>query len=428
MIVAEFDNVCKRYTLQPRRKELVAELFGDRLRRLLGRGHSEGSEFYALRDVSFRLERGDSLGIVGANGAGKSTALKLLAGITRATSGAVRVHGRAAALIEIGAGFHGDLSGRENIYLYGNIMGMRRREIDQKFEAIVAFAELQAFIDQPVKRYSSGMYARLGFSVVAHLDPDLLLVDEVLAVGDMAFQRKCLQRMRELQSRGCALVFVSHNLGAVEAVCGQSLWLHEGRVQAYGPTREILNRVMHEGEANRDGVATREFEHRSGSGEAMITHVEIQGSRNGRPGPITTGGPVNIKIGYEAFERIVRPTFAVVLFSDDGVRVCSTNTRAGGNAPEVFDRGGTVICRIPHLWLVPGRYHLRLSISDEHSVVHYDFLPRVLTFTVEADPEIARRVNMDRSWGVAYFPAEWEFEGAAESHSDAAGVRFPESM
>ncbi len=216
----------------------------DRLESLPHRNRSHGKWFWALRDVSFTVERGEAVGIIGPNGAGKSTVLRLLAGILRPDSGEVRVDGRLAALIEVGAGFHGDLTGRENIFLNGAILGMTRGEIRRNLDAIVAFAGIDRFLDMPVKRYSSGMYARLGFSIAAHVDPDVLLVDEVLSVGDAVFRLRCLERMHELVSNGTTLVFVTHNLDQMQAICSRALVLESGRCLFEGPSREAVRHYL----------------------------------------------------------------------------------------------------------------------------------------------------------------------------------------
>src|SRR5438445_1020294 len=211
-----------------------------RLARREGPGQLEQRDFWALQDVSFSIQRGEAFGIIGGNGAGKSTILKLLTGIMRPTKGSIHVDGRVSALIEVSAGFHPDLTGRENIYLNATILGMTKQEIKRRFDAIVDFSGLEEFIDTPVKRYSSGMFARLGFSVAAHVDPDLLLVDEVLSVGDYLFQRKCIERMNSVIASGATVVFVSHNLRAVSDLCPRSLLLEQGRVQMVGPTDDVI--------------------------------------------------------------------------------------------------------------------------------------------------------------------------------------------
>ncbi|MFQ5706394.1 MAG: ABC transporter ATP-binding protein [bacterium] len=413
MVVAELIGISKKYRLQRHRanslRDALHRLVRARLRRQDGTGAQE-RDFYALRDVSFKIEAGESLGVIGANGAGKSTVLKLLAGITEPSAGEVVVRGRTAALIEIGAGFHGDLSGRENIFLYGNIMGMRRREIQTKFDSIVQFAGLESFIDQPVKRYSSGMYARLGFSVVAHMNPELLLIDEVLAVGDVGFQRKCLQRMQELRRSGCALVFVSHNLAAVEAVCEKVLWLDQGRMVSQGATLQVLGDFRTD-LSNKPSQRWKNsvFQNRSGSGEVRFTGVEL----HNHTGNLRTGNSVRVVATYYADQKIQNPTFALALFSDEGIRVFSTNTKVHGDGPVSIEGEGKLVCHLESLPLLPGNYFLRLSISDDQALVHYDYLPQALNFTVSSNPEISQRTHMDRSWGLVYLPTKWRFKNGA---------------
>lgn len=241
MIDLQVDHVSKRYRI--RQEETASEpqhTFVGRLRRL----RPPRRDFWALRDVSFEVKRGESLGIIGANGAGKSTILKLLSSITTPTSGEIMINGRLSALIEVGSGFHPELTGRENIFLSGSILGMRRREIAAKLDSIVDFAGLSQFLDVPVKRYSSGMYVRLGFSIAAHLEPDILLLDEVLAVGDASFQAKCLDRITELERAGTTIVFISHDLTAVERVCDRAILLQQGEIVASGLPGEVIKRYQ----------------------------------------------------------------------------------------------------------------------------------------------------------------------------------------
>ena len=244
-VAVRVDNVSKRFRLGESHNS-VRELFSSTVRRLMGREgvRPRRDEFWALQDISFSLGSGEAVGIIGPNGAGKSTMLKLLAGILRPNTGSITVTGRLAALIEVGAGFHGDLTGRENIFLNGAILGMSRAEIQQKLDAIVAFAGLDRFLDTPVKRYSSGMYARLGFSIAAHVNPDVLLVDEVLSVGDAIFRLRCLERMRELVRQGATLIFVTHNLDQMHAVCPRAIVLDGGKSVFEGSSRDAVRCYM----------------------------------------------------------------------------------------------------------------------------------------------------------------------------------------
>lgn len=237
MKIITLDKVSKRYRIS----QLGARSFREDLARLFSRnGSGDKEDFYALREVSFEIDQGEAVGFIGPNGSGKSTILKLLARIVYPTHGKIAVRGSVASLIEVGAGFHPELSGRENIFLYGSIMGMRQADVRAKFDRIVEFAEIERFIDTPVKRYSSGMYVRLGFAVAAHINPHILLVDEVLAVGDASFQNKCQQRIAELQRDGMTIVFVSHDMTAVERLCDRVFCLQQGRILAEGKPREVI--------------------------------------------------------------------------------------------------------------------------------------------------------------------------------------------
>src|SRR5438045_5700324 len=237
MIDLKLEHVSKRYRI---RRESEAGAARNPLVRKLRSLRQRSEEFWAVRDVSFEVGRGEALGIIGHNGAGKSTILKLLSSITAPTSGEITINGRLSALIEVGSGFHPELTGRENIYLNGSILGMRRRRITEKLDSIVEFAGVRQFLDTPVKRFSSGMYVRLGFSIAAHLDPDILLLDEVLAVGDAAFQRKCIQRIIELNKNGTTIVFISHDLQAVQKLCDRVILLRKGQIEADGEPMETI--------------------------------------------------------------------------------------------------------------------------------------------------------------------------------------------
>jgi lipopolysaccharide transport system ATP-binding protein len=270
-----FDRVSKKFR-RGERHDSLRDLMPSLARRALGRmpGELEEQEFWALKDVSFEVPHGGALGIIGANGAGKSTALKLLTKILKPTSGAARVHGRVGALIEVAAGFHPDLTGRENILLQGAIMGMKRQEIQRRFDEIVEFAGVSDFIDTPVKRYSSGMNARLGFSIAAHLDPDVLIIDEVLSVGDMAFQSRCMERMRSIRRRGVTILFVSHNLTSIQALCDQTLLLDHGHPVFDGPTSEALALYVASSGGTRPKDATL-----PGTTTARVVDVAAPGNR-----------------------------------------------------------------------------------------------------------------------------------------------------
>jgi lipopolysaccharide transport system ATP-binding protein len=313
MIDLQVDHVSKRYRIRQEETASATEqtLMG-RLRRL----RPPKRDFWALRDVSFEVQRGESLGIIGANGAGKSTILKLLSNITTPTSGEITINGRLSALIEVGSGFHPELTGRENIFLSGSILGMRRREIAAKLDSIVDFAGLTQFLDVPVKRYSSGMYVRLGFSIAAHLDPDILLLDEVLAVGDASFQAKCLDRIKELETAGTTIVFISHDLIAVERVCDRAILLQRGEIIADGPPQEVIdkynNAPVQGGTTVFRGVgALREWDDRnSAPGDDVVRLRSVRVcTEDGKTAPaVDIRHPVGIEITYD----VLSPGYVLV--------------------------------------------------------------------------------------------------------------------
>ncbi|OAT86070.1 ABC transporter ATP-binding protein [Desulfotomaculum copahuensis] len=248
----DVENVWKKFRLRQQRVHSISKFLHEMLERRAVSGPA--ADFWALKDVSFHLDAGDSLGVIGVNGSGKSTLLKLLNGIMRPTRGRVSVRGRRSALIELGAGFHPDFSGRENVYLNGMILGLDKAQIRRKFDEIVSFAELEQFIDIPVKYYSSGMYARLGFAVATAVDPEILIVDEILAVGDLAFQQKCMDRIKKMQAQGVSIVLVSHGLNDIGQICRQALWLHKGAPMRFGQTGAVLDAYLEHLGMPRAGV------------------------------------------------------------------------------------------------------------------------------------------------------------------------------
>ncbi len=330
-------------------------------------GAARGSEWiWALRDVSFDVEQGDVVGIIGPNGAGKSTLLKILSRITDPTEGSVRIRGRLSSLLEVGTGFHPELTGRENIYLNGAVLGMRKAEIDGRFDEIVAFADLTEFLDTPVKRYSSGMYVRLAFAVAAHLEPEILVVDEVLAVGDVTFQRKCLGKLGEVSRQGRTVLFVSHNMPAVEHLCRTGLVLEHGRVVFRGDARDAIAHYLQTATAGGDvpshvvdlGARTR----RPGS-PVVLRRLELF-TAEGKPldGSLRLGAPFEAHVGLV----LERPTvgFELIIRFDNvlGQRMLIANSAFDPTFARDERTGPqTVVCAIPSLTLIPGEYRLRVS-------------------------------------------------------------------
>ena len=352
----DVDQVWKKFRLYREKNMGLKETV------LRGR-RSRFEDFWALQDVSLRVPSGQALGLIGANGSGKSTLLKVIARILTPDRGRVAVAGRVATLLELGAGFQMDYTGIENIYLNGAILGLSRRQITERLDDIVAFAELDQFINNPVRNYSSGMYMRLGFAIAVHVDPQVILIDEVLAVGDEAFQRKCIERIRKFRTEGRTMVFVSHDLAAVMDVCDRVLWLEHGKVRADGkPSDSVdayLSHVSTAGPvASPDGAA---------SGPAQMPSVRISQS-NGKMGfQFQTGGPMRIAVDYEFMEKIAEPFFGVSIFRNDGVYCYGINTRMDNIRLNGEPHRGTVELTFPELPLLPGNYEISLGFFDRDS-------------------------------------------------------------
>jgi ABC-type polysaccharide/polyol phosphate transport system ATPase subunit len=358
MIDLKFENVSKKYRV---RQESATDGSNNILLRKLRALRGRYADFWAVKDVSFDVKRGEALGIIGHNGAGKSTILKLLANITTPSSGEITINGRLAALIEVGSGFHHELTGRENVYLNGSILGMRRREITDKLESIFDFAGVRQFIDTPVKRYSSGMYVRLGFSIAAHLDPDILLLDEVLAVGDAAFQAKCIRRITELKEAGTTIVFISHDLGAVEAFCDRVLLMEKGQLVANGEPHEVI----HEYQVSAGRVALSapppHLEMSLRKKAAEITFItlgsgELQESFH-------TGLPFMARVDCVVSEEVPDAVFEILFYSQDGELRCQFTTEFGHEKIKLFPGPTSVEFSCAELSLLPGLYYLDATIK-----------------------------------------------------------------
>lgn len=366
----------------------------------------EGDLFRALEDVSFEVRRGEILGVIGGNGAGKSTLLKVLSRITAPTGGWIGLSGRVASLLEVGTGFHPELTGRENIYLNGAILGMSRREISLKFDEIVDFAELTQFIDTPVKRYSSGMYVRLAFSVAAHLESEILLVDEVLAVGDVSFQRKCLGKMEDIGSSGRTILFVSHNMATIENLCTKALVLKDGRVDFHGEVKEGIQHY-HAYFGESEGI-NLENAARTGDGRARISDVWFSDVGGNRLSILKSGQEIQLHICVDPVAENCRNVIlaaGVTTLQGEGVLHLSTET--GGLMVQHFDAPGVFTCTLPRLTLRGGYYSMNLFLTCNGIVA--DWLQDALRFQVEdADfygtgklpPEGYSTFLADFSWSV----------------------------
>jgi len=379
-------NVSKKF-VKGEIHDSLRDLIPSAVARLLGRSRAKTSstkEFWALREVSFELKRGEAFGIIGSNGAGKSTILKLITGIMKPTMGRIDVNGRLSALIEVGAGFHPDLTGRENIYLNGTILGMKRAEIDRKFDAIVEFSGLRDFIDTPVKRYSTGMYARLGFSVAAHVDPDILIVDEVLSVGDVVFQNRCLERMNSILRSGATVIFVSHNLRAIVELCPRSILLEAGEIVASGPSHEVMNNYL-----ERSGAQGR----RSTSRDISISQVKVRGSRLDG-GTFDSGEKIWVDVEVECVAE--GEPFSVVLFVNDDrqYEAFHTSTEYLGYPPVSMKPGERFTCTFEmDLNLAGGTFYLGILLYRFDAEKILDRLFPAATIFVNSRPEVRGVVN-----------------------------------
>ncbi|MCL4828328.1 MAG: ABC transporter ATP-binding protein [Caldilinea sp.] len=366
----KFENVSKQYRLGLTRSSLPS-ILAHGAQRLLRRGGPENvsqRDFWALKEINFDLHPGESLALIGRNGAGKTTILKLLANITKPTNGKIESHGQLSALIELGAGFHPDLTGRENIYLNGAILGLSRRQISQRFDEIVDFSELAQFIDTPVKRYSSGMTVRLGFAVASCIEPEILLVDEVLAVGDAPFQQKCMRRIRGLIEQGTSIIFVSHNFYLVQAVCEKALYLKHGQIFHRGSAQEVIRvyeQDLHE-ERARKFAATEEHLAFDDDSQIEITYVEVCGS-NGeqRSEHFSSREAISIRIHYNAYRALGKIHASVFITRADGLTCCMMRTML--DRVELFvDRGcGIVTVTLEPLQLISGSYFAEAWFLNE---------------------------------------------------------------
>ena len=332
-------------------------------------GHDSGdrAEIWALKDISFDVARGEVVGIIGRNGAGKSTLLKVLTRITEPSSGRAVLHGRVSSLLEVGTGFHPDLTGRENTYLNGAILGMKKREIDQKFDEIVAFSEVERFIDTPVKRYSSGMYVRLAFAVAAHLEPEILLVDEVLAVGDLAFQKKCLGKMENVARTGRTILFVSHNMAAVQSLCARAVLLENGRLTFAGTAQETVTQYIRSLQRLVDEQPLGRRTDRDGSQLLRFEEVRFCDGRRVPQNTLVSGQEVAVEVHYRvsAPRAMSGAVISIAFSTESGGFLLACRSDAVGRTFTVSPGNGTAVCRIPRLPLNQGRYTYTVIAYDQ---------------------------------------------------------------
>lgn len=401
--IIEINGLAKRYQLGQFGFSSFREETEKWWRRLRGQSESDGSarDFWALRDISFAVQPGEVVGIIGRNGAGKSTLLKILSRITEPTAGEVVLRGRVASLLEVGTGFHPELSGRENVFLNGAILGMKKAEITRKFDEIVAFAEIDRFIDTPVKRYSSGMYVKLAFAVAAHLEPEILIVDEVLAVGDSRFQQRCVEKMRELATQqGMSLLFVSHNMSIIRSLCQRGILLSRGRMGFDGSAREVVENYLVD--ANASGSSLAERKDRAGSGRVRVTDLRLMGADGVSRVRFAAGSMLKIEVQVSAWARDI--TCFLNFVDEFGLPVAHFNSALFPCGNEAAMRL-TIACTIPALHLNDGRYFINLCLRSGEEFL--DDLEAAAEFEVELSPLSSLGVDAASRIGRAYLPHRW---------------------
>jgi ABC-2 type transport system ATP-binding protein len=397
------DGVTKRFRLYHERNQSLKGA-------LMRRGRARYTELMALDDVSFQVPKGTTYGIIGENGSGKSTMLKCLARILRPDQGSVTTVGKISALLELGAGFHPELTGRDNIYLNGSILGLAKREIDRRFDDIVDFAFADTGqedrIDTPVKDYSSGMYVKLGFSVAINVDPDLLLVDEVLTVGDEMFQRKCAQKFLDLKDSGKTIVIVSHSLGMVRDLCDEVALLDHGKLIATGSPGNVIDTYLGGVEKNvrRDGEHGMRF----GEGGAQVTGVEVLDDHGNPVDSLLFGRAATFRLRWSAEERVSKPVFRFEFHAQNGTVISAVNTRYHDRTPDVIEGEGYVDFVVPRLLLVPGSYDLSATIFDYDMTHPHDVRHRFLRFDVARGlpPDVDGYVSLDGRWSGDVLPPQ----------------------
>jgi lipopolysaccharide transport system ATP-binding protein len=414
--IIRVENLNKQYRLGARQapygtlRDTLASVVREPLKRLRGNGQSTNEILWALRDVTFDVYPGEVVGIIGRNGAGKSTLLKILSRITEPTTGRVELYGRIASLLEVGTGFHPELTGRENIFLNGAILGMRKAEIDRRFDEIVAFAEIDRFIDTPVKHYSSGMYVRLAFAVAAHLEPEILIVDEVLAVGDAAFQKKCLGKMSDVARHGRTVLFVSHNMVAVRALCGRAIMLHEGRLTKDGLANEVVSQYLGSGQVSKAEIIWSDSMRAPGNEVFRLHGVRLRNAHGAVTSEVSSDESFCIEIDYRNLSAGSGLGATVILYNEDGVCVFSSPSNRepnwhGRRFPEGLFCSS---CRIPANFLAEGRFNVSVLVwANNYSCAHRE--DRVVEFEVH-DLGETRKDYFGKWDGVVRPSLQWHTE------------------
>lgn len=408
------EGLGKQYQLgmQRNRHNSIRDLLADKVGGLFrGGGAPKTKTFWALKDAAFEIAHGENVGIIGLNGAGKSTLLKILSRIVEPTTGSARIDGRVGALLEVGTGFHGELTGRENVFLYASILGMSKDEVTRKFDAIVEFSGVANFIDTPVKRYSSGMYVRLAFAVAAHLEPEILLLDEVLAVGDLAFQRKCIEFAKDLQKKNATILFVSHNMFSIKTMCERVIYLKNGQVQYDGPTEGGI--ALYEQDSPLTTLAW--VKDNPADWPLRMTQVSVL-DRNGASRTVFDHGePLKLRLHYQTKQPVETPNFIVALTRSDGVACCNYSSETDGVTFDRLDGSGVVELTLPPLKLISETYTVMVLVREKG-------FQKLLCAQVGGTFHV-RHALYDMHFGVYHEPAQWRLEagaGAPDTAMEAA--------
>lgn len=402
----EVKGIGKIYIHQHYRPLLFQDLF---LRPFL---RKKAQKFWALKEVSFNIRKGESLGIIGQNGAGKTTLLRILCGVTSPSEGTADVKGRVSSLLELGAGFHHLLTGRDNIMLSGSILGMKKKEIEAKISDIAQFAEMADFLDIPVKAYSAGMFMRLGFSIAVHAEPDVLLVDEVLAVGDLHFQRKCIERMKKFKSEGKTIVIVSHNIAHVRQVCERAIWLKDGSIEEMGPSEKVVGRYLQ----HLHSIEEKELKlhQQKAFSSACADRIIIEEARLFDDADVErtlfyVGQKMKLRLRYFSPGRIEKPVFGLIFHDEAGCYLIGINTLSQGAIGFAHGRG-EITYEVDCLNLLPGTYYISTSVHNEEGDLIYHYCDRALKLAVHHDPSL---ISPERIYsGYFNLPCKWDLEGA----------------
>ncbi len=418
--VIRVENLSKKYIIRHQQsqrytalRDVIADGVKSVCRSLFGAKQnssmdSDQEEFWALKDVSFEVKQGDRIGIIGRNGAGKSTLLKILSRITEPTSGRITINGRVASLLEVGNGFHPELTGRENIYLNGAILGMSKIEIKKKFDEIVDFAEVEKFLDTPVKHYSSGMYVRLAFAVAAHLEPEILIVDEVLAVGDAAFQKKCLGKMEDVAEKdGRTVIFVSHNMTTVSSLCNRGYLLHQGNLIEQGNTQTIIDKYL-ESTLSISSIPLNDRKDRQGDGSARFTSIKV--TSDAQNGIIFCDSNIEIAIKYRSLSPLNNATFAIGIFDISNVEIYFLDSDSTRELPATLPPEGEIRCYVNSINITPGQCYINVALVkggllEGGSMV--DYIQNAISFTIEPRAFYRSGKLPPRNWSMCLIHHKW---------------------